>query len=218
MFMNKREDNKEVVSIINPLVQYDPDQPPYIPETFRKTYKRSVYFPERKAVILYQVNEMIKEAVNAGNKMTFNDVVIEAIELWYKQNKRRHLCWLLYRLTGIRNRLAHKVGNLSSKDKNTSRAKELTIHQDKVVKAISQIENFLYLHQAIVSTGDFDTLITEIIQSLKKHSSNEMSRALSKVLERSDIHEIAAQVRHKPKIEEKKTFKRREDEEPEWNE
>lgn len=206
----------DVVSVTNPLARYDPDQPPQIPEKFRKTYKRSVYFPKRKATILYQVSEMVGEAARGGVRMTFNDTVIEALELWYKQNKRKHLGWLLYRLAGTRDRLAHEVENLPNKSKSTSIA-ELEIYQDKTAKAIYEIEEFLRKHQQTFPTGDYEMLVTEIVQSLKQHTSDEMGRALSKVFERSDISELAAQVRHKPKIEKKNTFSKLKDEEREWN-
>lgn len=217
--MKNKNYNKEVVPVINPLAQYDPEQPPHIPERFRKTYKRSVYFPKRKSDVLYQVSQMIKEAARAGIKMSFNDVVIEAIEFWYTQNKRRHIGWLSHRLLRERDSLSYKLKNLEGKSKKTSANRELSIQQDKVKEAISQIEKFLYEHQQIMPTGDYDMLVTEIIQSLKKHSSFEMSRALSKVLVRSDIRELATKIRHKPKIKKQKSiFSKGKDEEPEWYE
>jgi len=58
-----------------------------------------------------------------------------------------------------------------------------------------------------------------MIQSLKKHSSNEMNKALSKCLSRSDIYELAAKVRRKPKMKKQiKEFGKGRDEEPEWYE
>jgi len=215
--MKNKVYNKNILRMDNPLSRYDPDQPTEIPKEYNTTYKRSVYFPRRKATLLYQINQMIKESVKAGRKLNFNDIAIEALECWYKQNRRKHFAWLLYRLTNEKDTLAYQLKNLRGVSKNTSQARELSNRHDKVMEAIFQIEKFLYREQRIIPTGDFEMLIAEIIQSLKKHSSTEMVKALSKVLSRLDIHEIAAQVRHKPKIERKKSiFGRNKSEEPEW--
>lgn len=217
--MKDKRYKKEVVPVFNPLAQYDPEQPPFIPETLKKTYKRSVYFPKRKAYILYQIGQMINEATRAGTKASFNDIVIEALESWYKQNQHRHLVWLLNRLDAERNSLSHKLKSLEGKSERYSEASQLSSQHDKIKEAISQIEKFLYEYQPVIPRGDYEMLVTEIIQSLKRHSSFEMTRALSKILARSDIQELAAQVRHKPKIEEQKsTFSKGKDEEPEWYE
>lgn len=217
--MKRKKYNKDVVALSNPLAQYDPEQPPFIPEVFKKTYKRSVYFPKRKAYVLYQVSQMIEEATRAGTKMSFNDVVIEALELWYEQNKRKHIAWLFHRLLMERNSLAHKLESFEGMPKKQSEVSQLSNRYNKIKETISRIEKFLYEHQPIITTGDYELLIIEIIQSLKKCSPVEMSRALSKVLARSDISELAAQVRHKPKIKKQKNiFNRSKDEEPEWYE
>jgi hypothetical protein len=214
-----RNYGKDVVPSSNPLAQYDPEQPSFIPEVFRKTYKRSVYFPKRKAYVLYQVSQMIKEAARAGTKMSFNDVAIEALELWYEQNKRRHIAWLFHRLRVERDSLAHKLKSFKGMSKRQSETSQLSNQHDKIKEAISQIEKFLYENQPTITTGDYEMLVTEIVQSLKKRSPFEMRRALSKVLARSDIHELAAQVRHKPKIKKQESiFSKSKDEESEWYE
>jgi len=217
--MIKNKDNRDVISISNPLAQYDPDQPEYIPKSCTRAYKRSVYFPKEKAGLLYQISQIIKEASKAGTKMTFNDVLIEAIELWYHQNQRKYLNWLLHRLTGRKYMLDYKLKNLRGKSKRKSITKELLIQQEELNEAISQIEKFLYEHRHILQTSDYKMLIIEIIQSLKKNSSIEMKMALSKILARSDIYDLAAQVRHKPKIAKKKNvYSIRKDEDLEWYE
>lgn len=217
--MRKNLKNKSVRIVSNPLAGYDPYEPEHIPEEFIKPYKRSVYFPETKAPILYQVNEMMKEARRAGTKVSFSDMVIEALELWYQQNLRRHLSWVLYRLRREKDTLAAKLKIIQGKSESNVKERELSTRQEKIAEAMEQIERFLSLHQRIIPTGDFEMLIKEIIESLDKHSSIEMKRALLKVLARSDIHELAAQVRHKPKIKKKKSiFRIAKDEEPEWYE
>jgi len=217
--MKTKKNDKEVTQIINPLAQYDPDQPSYVPKTFGRAYKRSVYFPKEKSVILYKVNQITKEAARAGTKMTFNDVVIEAIELWYQQNLHKYLSWLLHRLIGRKFTLDHKLKKLKVNSKSSSKDREIETQFDKVTEAIAQIEKFLYENRQVIPTGDYDLLITEMIQSLKKHSSNEMNKALSKCLSRSDIYELAAKVRRKPKMKKQiKEFGKGRDEEPEWYE
>lgn len=216
--MKSKSTDKEVMRVTNPLARYDPEQPAYIPKTFSKAYKRSVYFPKEKASLLYQVDQIAKEAARAGSKMTFNDVVIEAIELWYQQNLRSYLRRLLHRLSGRRFALTRRLHLLTNKSKRASSdATELSAQHATIRGAIRQIEKYLYEQRSIISTGDYDQLITEIISSLKTHSSTEMNNALSKVLARSDIHELAAKVRHKPKIKKKENiFGIDRDEEPEW--
>lgn len=215
--MKIKKNDKEVTQDINPLAQYDPDQPSYVPKTFGRAYKRSVYFPKEKAVILYKVNQITKEAARAGTKMTFNDVVIESIELWYQHNLRKYLFWLLHRLTGKKFTLDQKLKKMKVKSKSSSEDREIETQHDEVTEAIAQIEKFLYENRQVIPTGDYDLLITEMIQSLKKHSSNEMNKALSKCLSRSDIYELAAKVRHKPKMKKQiKEFGKGRDEEPEW--
>ena len=217
--MKHKRHEKDVVPIGNPLAQYDPEQPPLIPEMFRKTYKRSVYFPKRKAYVLYQVSQMIKEAERAGTKMSFNDVAIEALELWYGQNKRRYIAWLLHRLLAEKDSLARKLKSSEGTSKRQPETLQLSDRHSKIEEAMSRIEKFLYEHQPVIPRGDYEMLVMEIIQSLKKHSSFEMTRALSKILARSDIQQLAAQVRHKPKIEKQKNiFSKAKDEEPEWHE
>ena len=217
--MKNKKNDKEVTQAINPLAQYDPDQPSYVPKTLSRAYKRSVYFPKEKAVILYQIEQITKEAARAGTKMTFNDVVIESIELWYKHNLRKYISWLLHRLIGRKFTLDYKLKNLKVKSKSSSKDREIEIQHDKVTEAITQIEKFLYENRQVIPTGDYDLLITEMIHSLKKHSSNEMNRALSKCLSRSDIYELAAKVRHKPKVKKQiQAFGKGRDEEHEWYE
>ncbi len=203
--MKKNKRYKNVVPLSNPLAQYDPEQPSFIPEAFRKTYKRSVYFPKRKAYVLYQVSQMVKEAEKAGIKMSFNDVAIEALELWYENNKRRHIAWILYRLRGERDSLSHMLNNFERMSKKQAEADQLSNRLERINEAINQIGKFLYENQPTITTRDYEMLLMEIIQSLKKHFSFEMSRALSKILSRSDIQELAAQVRHKHKIKKQKS-------------
>lgn len=65
-------------------IKYNPNLPELIS---LKAYKRSVYFPENKASILYQVNEVIEEMQQVG----FNEVVVEALELWLAKVKPLYL-------------------------------------------------------------------------------------------------------------------------------
>lgn len=230
--MKRNKSKNQVTPIANPLAPYDPNQPLCIPKEFNKAYKRSVYFPKIKAAILYQIIEMIKESTRVGTKMTFNDLVIEAIEFWYKQNRRKHFSWLLMRLSKDKNSLHSEMTILQKslqlsmdeikqirqsiahcKTKSVKSYRTLLLQYDKLEEAMQQIEKFLYEHRQIISTSDYETLITEIIHLIKKHSSMEMNRALSKVLTRSDIHELASNVRHKTKIEQKKTVSRKNDDE-----
>lgn len=214
--MASQNDNTDVVPLSNPLAQYDPEQPSFIPETFKKTYKRSVYFPKRKACVLYQISQMKNEAARVGTKMTFNDVVIDALELWYKQNKRKHLSWLYRRLMLEHEPESSEVESTSKKQPDNS---QLSSQNKKIKEAMAQIEKFFSEQKPTLTTADYELLIVEIVQSLKKCSPVEMSRALAKILARSDISELAAQVRHKPKIEKRKNLsKRGKDEEPEWYE
>jgi len=201
--MKKATNNKEVTPVPNPLGQYDPCQPEYIPENFIKSYKRSVYFPEQKAAFLYKMDQMIKELTRAGSKLSFNDVMIEALELWCEETERKYLARVLYRLEGEKSKLLGEAealaGNARRNRESMLRHKELLNRYKKMVEAVSEIEAFLSVFQRNIPSGNYEALPVEIIKSLKQHCWPELSKALSNVLGRSGIHDLVVQFRRTTK-------------------
>jgi len=89
MAKEKRKPKKKAATkkTENPLAQYDPTQPKYIPSQFTKGLNRSVYFPKEKSVLLYCANEMV-EMLGGIN---INEAIVEGLRLWIEDNKKKYL-------------------------------------------------------------------------------------------------------------------------------
>jgi hypothetical protein len=205
---------------LNPLSGYDPDQPRYIPKRFDRAYKRSVYFPRTKAFSLYQVNEFIRESQRAGKRITLNDVLSEALDLWLKEKRTSYLSSLAYRLNNEKATILSRL-DLDKLDEHgpSFSNDEVKTRYEQIQRSLEEIESSLKHAVSPWRRFDVKNFTFEIIYSLGKHCSEEMKTALPKILDRSDIAEIAKQVRHEPKIKKiENILTVKKDEEPEWYE
>ena len=203
---------------LNSLRVYDPDQPRYIPKKCDKTHKRSVYFPRTKACLLYQVDEFIRESRRAGKRITLNDVLGDALELWLEKERNSYLRLLAYRLSHEKAEILSKLDSVEVDEKGQSFSDdEAKARYERIKNSLEEIGRSFKGLESPLKRSDIQKATLEIINALGKHCSEEIKRALPKVLNRSDVLELVKQVRHEPKIKKMdRIYRINKDEESDW--
>jgi hypothetical protein len=127
----KRE--KDAIKIKNPLWQYDPDQPEYIPAKFTQGLNRSMYLSPEKAVVFYCVQQML-EVLGDSN---INEAVGNGLELWVEKHKKRYLETMDKRVTAKADAIVAACEKEGCPDDITEHEREIN---RKLVRALSHID------------------------------------------------------------------------------
>jgi hypothetical protein len=149
-------------SPVNILIQFDADEPAFIPLKFAKAFKRSIYFPTNKGQVLYEAMQVAKKTSGIG----INEIVAEALDLWVKKN------WHSYIKT-----LHNEMQSLSENDKTKA---------TDVLQAVKK--EMAHLNK---SDERFKAFFSNVLESMVDYGLEEMDQAVTKAVDFERIETIA---------------------------
>ena len=158
--MQSMKTNKEKKDRIpNPLRRFDTTQSRHIPASHIRVHKRSVYIPKKHSPLLFQIDRMMPEIGN----ICFNDVMVEALQLWIRANMSKYLQKLQDRLndehSGLRDWYAKTKSPSVLKDK------------EEVHRCIREIEDEL---ESRLSEQEYDIVMPKLFDLLADHCPKDM--------------------------------------------